>query len=402
MKRFLEVIWTKEDRATVAEMYKTIKQLRNDTTRVPNGKRTNTNHIKQLRINIKEYQQTFFGFKMQHGKESVIIPWQYTRITARDIKEARDAKFRSIRRERAKLKEMNIRSVNHLGYAYDVIGGVLTKPNVFKELVGTVDASLRLAAEKTPLTFDKANYVGVELECIVKCSKVTLRKALVEAKLERHCQIKDDGSIRDIGDGEIGIEVVLMAKENEVADVVSKLCAVLQGANIRARANHTCGMHVHIDMRQRDVAASYSKLYKALPIMMLMVSEERRSGRSATRYCKRNKESQFLSQVELGDRYYVLNADAYRKYKTLEVRSHGGTVNALKINNWIKLLTTIVNAPALLTAKGTPRKQSFKTLSGFSKGYNITGALKDYVKERIDLFSNESVTESNYEPTVAA
>lgn len=136
-----------------------------------------------------------------------------------------------------------------------------------------------------------------------------------------------------------GVEVPVLATEKNFRRVVSDVCRVL--ADHDATVNSTCGLHVHLDMRNRDVTRAYRQLVLAQPLLMSLVPPSRRRNR----FCKLNTTPLFKNASD--DRYYTVNACAYREHETLEVRLHTGTVNAEKINAWITLLLTIIDGRRL-------------------------------------------------------
>jgi len=275
-----------------------------------------------------------------------------------------------------------------------MLGNVFTKPLSILALKNTVDDDARLKSKKAPLAFQSDNFVGVEIECIVKCSNEYLKDKFIEAGLQSVVQLKEDSSIRDMEDNEQGVEIVALFKEKDAGNIIPRICEVLKAKRISARVNTTCGLHVHLDMRHRIVSECYKNLYYSQNIMLGMVSEDRRTN---DRYCKANVTPDFDRQLREGKtlnsegaRYHVINAEAYRKYKTLEVRLHGGTVNATKILNWVNMLTTIVNY------KGVGLVYPIKTMAKFVNTFKVSADLEQYINKRTAVFSNKSLTEEKY------
>lgn len=110
--------------------------------------------------------------------------------------------------------------------------------------------------------------------------------------------------------------------------------------------NRTCGLHVHIDMRdiKKVKRARIIKAWMALESVFTgMVSDSRVDG-EYTRYLAKYAK-------EKGDRAHIfnerggrssLNASAIRKHGTFEFRLHQGSLNAIKIKNWCLLLLSFV------------------------------------------------------------
>jgi hypothetical protein len=144
----------------------------------------------------------------------------------------------------------------------------------------------------------------------------------------RNYNIKSDGSIRSPS-GYFGVEFTVFFTRKDRTPL-KNLCKVL--SSIGARVNKSCGLHIHLD--QRDIinngAAINRRLKRfknAVNIMALLVPESRRDNS----YCR-----VAVSTID-GDRYCAVNATAIRKYQTIEIRLHSGTIDFNKINNWIDL-----------------------------------------------------------------
>lgn len=234
----------------------------------------------------------------------------------------------------------------------------------------------------------KDNYVGVEIEFFAPIESGPLWKRFAEQKLGKYLHLKDDGSI-DVPEkyqqsddydqdyeelpcsecshrcgmsktkccscgGKLkdprarkkiqvheSHELAILVKQSEMEDVVKRVCKVLQ--ECEAKVNKSCGLHVHLDMRNREPSKAYANLVLTQPLLFRLVHKSRkRSG-----YCDEiNTESKFEQMVNSG-RYYTINASAYSKFKTIEVRMHQGTIDGDKIVNWICLLLETIEADPL-------------------------------------------------------
>lgn len=194
----------------------------------------------------------------------------------------------------------------------------------------------KLKKNKKP-TNKRANYVGVEMEMCTKLSDIELTNLLIKNKLDRFCTISGDGSIDTTADHEFDLELKILAKESEIEKVITKVCKILN-KDERAVTNDSCGLHVHLDMRNRNVVQAYYNLYDAQDTMETMVD----SYRLDNEYCQRNSSKVFAQQLASSSRYKTINVLAYNKFKTLEVRLHEGTTDSKKINKWIKFLLKTV------------------------------------------------------------
>lgn len=189
---------------------------------------------------------------------------------------------------------------------------------------------------KKPLADDMARYVGIEIECILP--EMASLKDLVP--FGKYVSVSGDGSIQH-DDNEIGKEIKVCVKREDVRDVVPKILDVLNGMG--ARVNKSCGLHVHLDQRHTpDASIPFQKLVRSLRLLYTVIPPSRR----ANRYCRRNRHGRF-DVAARGNRYRAINASAYYKYKTIEVRLFGGTLDATKIINWIEVLHAIVDGAVM-------------------------------------------------------
>lgn len=226
---------------------------------------------------------------------------------------------------------------------------------------------------KAPKTTDL--YVGVEIELASKKDRNFICDKLFEAGVGKYVTVKDDGSI---GSGTnlrthypFPHEVCILAKESEIEQVVATICKVLN-EQCEVKVDKTCGLHVHVDMRSRDVAKSFHNLVSMQQFLYAMLPAARRS----SRYSYPVKGTTWRV---LDERYHGINSQAYEKYRTLEARMHCGTTQANKINNWIKLLIAMADAPKVVAPP--------TTIDELQAAINIDSKLAEYVKARIAKFA---------------
>jgi len=304
------------------------------------------------------------------------------------IKEAKDfvvMELSGYRKDLQRIEEIPVNKyVKGRAYTliYDRLHGVHTVKNSILELYDAIK-SVKIYESKKPSIYAKENYVGIELEFFFEGTEQALASALVKNGLEKYAHLKNDGSIRTNKAGQIGKELAILAKESEVFDVVEKITSVLK--QFKAGVNQSCGMHVHLDARNRDHKKMFYSLTTHLNILMAMQPKSRQDNT----YCAKNKTKHF--DKERGNRYKAVNAAAFNKYNTIEVRLHSGTVCNEKISNWVKLLLTIVNSQV-------QTKRSVK-LDTFFKTYEIDNQLRDYVKNRIHRFKGNVETDDELNDT---
>jgi len=238
--------------------------------------------------------------------------------------------------------------------------------------------------DKKPDSSD--NYLGIELELISKSNKEKLAVELFKEGVAEYCHIKDDGSLR----GENGYghthEVCVLVKESMLENVVTKVCRAFEKA--QCRVNKTCGMHVHLDMRARDHKLCFKNLVRSQDLLYKMQPLSRKEGTFSKRVTNEDFDEFITSPRGEGrhERYYGVNGTAYNKHKTIEIRMHSGTVDARKIINWCKILTTIVNYPK-------EHDLTMASPSGFKRYFKVTDDnLIDYMEERIKKFCPNETT----------
>lgn len=242
----------------------------------------------------------------------------------------------------------------------------MRKPNgLLKEF-----QSKRLKLPKRPT--DAAEYIGIEIECITP-SGVDLTPLLPYSKW---VEVGGDGSI-DHHDNEEGTELRVCMKREEVRDVLPGIMQTLK--SMGARINKSCGLHVHLDQRNnKEPEKVFQKLVRSLGLLYTVVPESRRRNR----YCKRNRHADFPSAVR-GDRYKAVNASAFHRYKTIEVRLFGGTLESSKIINWIETLTAIAYGETVMRCP--------KTFDTALKYWKLSAENLAWLKERQAKFSSLNV-----------
>jgi len=194
-----------------------------------------------------------------------------------------------------------------------------------------------LKKDKKPSSKARANYVGIELEFVSPVSSIVLMEKIVKEKLSNYVTVTYDSSI-DVDDDGFEVEIKILAREAIVFQILKKVLKLLpQGCYV----NNSCGLHVHLDMRNRDKEVAYKALYKALPYLSSRVDYTRLDND----YCKLNSDDELSSFAEAleYDRYRAINPHSYSKHKTLEVRLKESTLNFREASYWIKDLIDIVN-----------------------------------------------------------
>lgn len=241
--------------------------------------------------------------------------------------------------------------------------------------------SKRLERNKHP--YDGERYIGIELETAMP-SGYNRDTFLPFGKW---MNIGSDGSIETNG-RENGVEFRICMKLSEMREVLPGIVKAIVDEG--GRVNTSCGMHVHLDQRAKpNVALTFQKLVRSLALLYTVVPKSRQNNT----YCQRNRHSNFASAAN-GERYKAVNATAYYKHNTLEVRLFGGTLDAVKIMNWVEVLHGIADGETVLRC---PR-----TFDDAAKLWKISDENLTWLKARAAKFGHVVSESDTEELSVAA
>lgn len=261
--------------------------------------------------------------------------------------------------------------------AYTLVGRAHTKPGEMLAFAKMRKYGKVLGA-KRPLDSDK--HVGIEIEFYADADRATLQNALGDANLGDFVTLKTDGSVHPpSGSDKNPFEICVMAKQDMYPSIVAQVCEVLRQHG--AEVNKTCGLHVHIDARNRDAKVMYKNLVYSQSILFAMQPASRRENQ----YCKRNRGAKLRRYG--AERYRAINDQSLHRHRTIEVRLHSGTVDPNKINAWVKLLLAIVDAPEYAGP--------VKTVTGLVRKTGIDTALAAYIKTRMRKFNSDLAEDSD-------
>lgn len=184
-----------------------------------------------------------------------------------------------------------------------------------------------------PQTFRYDRAIGVEIECCRPDGR--------KIELPVWSRETGDGSIRSFPNTQ-PVEYKILLKRSELELRLHRFCSLISDHKV----NTSCGLHVHLDCRGRveaDVRAIAKRMTAWLIALKEFVPESRRN----------NNDYAALSFSET-NRYRAVNFTAFRKYKTLEIRLHSGTVDYTKIIAWIRLveLLFVLNTKPKAGAQG--------------------------------------------------
>lgn len=290
-----------------------------------------------------------------------------------ELKQALASKVSELRQEYRQAPEEVTKTVMS-NYKVTLVGGVHVKPNVYGEIY---EKSLVELIEKPKIpTSPSENYLGIEIECLVKDGSVKLLKELLcKQRLHKHVQVGSDGSINSDVGGYKGIEIRVLVTERELQSVMAKLSKCLKHRKIDAYANRSCGLHVHLDMRNRNHVTSFNKLFN----VQSLLRKSQPTSRLDSQYCKPAKTGDFDKERERSERYSVINTVSYGKHKTLEVRVHEGTVNTKDITNWCMFLIGVLNSEINTVVENVSQL----------RGMSFEKSALDYIESRIEEFDTE-------------
>lgn len=215
-------------------------------------------------------------------------------------------------------------------------GRVFTKPDQFLKI--HVRKNLKsLYADKTPTTM--TNYLGVEIEFCAPISEEKMAIQLFKAGFQKYVQLKKDGSLRP-HEGETGFEFAMLLREGSYKKDLKKVTDFI--ASVKGQAvDRRCGLHVHFDMRKRKKDMVFNNLVACQTVLLSLVDPRRYDNEFCRLVNSKKFPISFKNTRE--ERYKTINAAAFYRHKTLEVRMHEGTVAFEDMSNWIDVLLKIVN-----------------------------------------------------------
>lgn len=284
--------------------------------------------------------------------------------------------FSSCKNSSAEGRTFNVTDKSFYTYKLNMVGTVNRGLTYYEPLsilkLQEANKVKKIFESKVPLT--KEHHLGIEIEFFCDLDRDELAQELVS--INKYLNLKSDGSI-NAESGKHPHELVICVPQSMREEIVTKVCEVLKRAN--AKINKSCGLHVHLDMRNRDRELAFANLVAAQNILYDMQPASRKEN---ARFCKRDNERSLKEAIRSSDRYRGINPLAWEKHKTIEVRMHSGTVNGEKINNWISLLEHIANTSKYIDT--VPRK-----LSTFKDYYSLPEKLVEYVGHRISKFEHD-------------
>lgn len=216
------------------------------------------------------------------------------------------------------------------------VGKVFTEEGMF--LKAHVRKNIKNLYEgKIPTTQKK--YIGIELEFCAPIKEEQLALKIFQKGMHKFVQLKEDGSLRP-KDKENAFELAILLEESSYKKNLKNVTNLLTEIKAVAK-DRRCGLHIHFDMRQRDKDLVYNNLVACQYALLSIVDPSRYNNEFCAVVSTRKFPTEFRGDRH--ERYKTINAAAYYKYKTLEIRMHEGSVSYDEISHWVDLLMKVVN-----------------------------------------------------------
>lgn len=299
-----------------------------------------------------------------------------------------------------------------------LLGGLTranSDPNLYHAIAGSMNATrlvgrLRnLSGESVPpYRFDvyKAakrrmigRLLGIEIECYgPRLDSIQETDLLV---------VGHDGSI---GDGGREIRKLTWVGDGGRINGLLKLRPYLVGAHV----DRTCGLHVHVDVRDLpangdDRLLSPEETYDRLTQMYRHLKRLVPRSRWTNNYCEwtnNRPHSPRYRRPRMGDRYAAINWLSYSEHGTLEFRCAAGSANVVKIESWALLCQHLVKHlsvrahPAPTTWRQflsiLPRWLASWCVLRHAKLHSISGGIGPRVASACDLDMDNSSSDYNF------
>jgi hypothetical protein len=332
----------------------------------------NWSEVKSVRNKIKRYQEnTDKVFVVKHSSGTYEIDCAEEQIPTK-----LRSLIRSMRADRRKVYPVT-KEIGG-GMTLEKLGNVMVKPGKFLELNEKYALNI-IKAHKKPTTND--NYVGIEIEMLSPKSIEEMNKEFIKSRLHKYVNVGTDGSIRSDISGVHAMELRVCLPENLLATHLKMITEVLRKTD--SYANRSCGMHVHVDMRNRDPELCYRNFFKVQNIMLQAQPLTRRTNQ----YCKPStiaskKLKDFSSNGDDNVRRQAINTDSYHKndMKTIEIRVHEGATKFKDIFNWVNFLVATASLKKDLDAP-------INTIKELRSANFVNELVINHLNERIEEYS---------------
>lgn len=191
---------------------------------------------------------------------------------------------------------------------------------------------------------------GISKEKAVAALKAVNMNLQIEGynhETKKYWKLVPDGSLSE------GFEVVSPILQRQAGlEEVEIAARALEDAG--AYANRTCGFHVHFDasvLHIKHVKSIFHRYADHETEIDAFMPASRRGNMNT--YCKSlhnlpwaafdNADSMISLANAQDSRYYKVNLRSYQRHGTIEFRQHSGTVNFVKICNWVRFLSAFID-----------------------------------------------------------
>lgn len=336
--------------------------------------------IKELRYNAKQFnnEKIIFEVFVKQYKSVVSIEWYFQHCPLGPLyREAFQNMILEVIKQAIQVSRARIKPYtgsDRIGNFTSEFCGDKKKGRVFAKageiLRIYVEKNIKsLYTDKTPV--EPKKYIGIELEFCAPIKENEFAIKLFKSGIHKFAQLKKDASLRPL-DNEVGYELAILLEENnykkrfkQITDLLTQVGAVSQ--------DRRAGLHVHIDMRKRNKDLVYNNLV-ACQYALLSVVDPKRIDNEFCRIVESRKfPTEFTGQRE--ERYRTINAAAFYKYKTLEIRMHEGSIDYTQITNWVDLLVRVANYSKKL-------KNDVTKVTTLGKRISLDKRLLGYIQDR--------------------
>lgn len=294
-----------------------------------------------------------------------------TPIMQRMIRDRQQSR-RAMRTLRQDSSPRRIPECNMMSY---LTGGVHMERETFLK-AAKIKSRARVHRNKRPT--NRKRWCAIEIEMTTLGDVDTVVDALCDVGAADFAHLKTDGSVRGSSARPNAHELVLCAELERMPEVIDRVCEALKRPDVNAGVNKTCGLHIHLDMRNDDVDTAYRNLVHSYePLLSKLVPESR----VVNTYCKPPTTADFEDAQGEDDRYRAINSCAYSAHTTLEVRIFAGSVNANKIKQYLAIVSSIAYAE-----DDVPR--NLETADQWAQHVGWEPKLTAWVKERAQNFGH--------------
>lgn len=205
-----------------------------------------------------------------------------------------------------------------------------------------------------------------------------------------HWKIVSDASVSGYNGAEL-VSPVLHGSEGMAQ--LEKVCEALE--EVGAKVNKSCGLHVHLGIGDlqlqavKNLVVNYNSNRSLIDAFMAPSRRVNYYGSGGYRYCEIHSNGEIACVLRANDmyemveaqasRYRAVNLDAYTRHGTVEFRQHQGTIEFVKISNWIYLVMALVREAKVGTSV-------FESLQSFLNNLSINDAVRSFFMSRARAF----------------